>query len=169
VAFPNEWRKSAIESKDVGVITERREAYRAFFQDLLDELRDKYKYTGARAAQPQNWYSFASGITRITYGFSFAAQGQARAEIYLDPAEAAENKALFDGLLNARAAIEAEFGEGLQWERLDDRRACRIAIYRPGTIEDDTQTLQDIKAWAIDRLIRIKKVFGPRVATLIKQ
>lgn len=169
VAFPNEWRKTAIESKEAGGVTERREAYRAFFQELVDELRDKYKFTGARAAQPQNWYSFASGVSRITYGFVFAAQGQVRAEIYLDPGEAAENKALFDSLLGTKTAIEAEFGEPLQWERLDDRRACRVAAYRPGTIEDDTQTLQEIKAWAIDRLLRFKKVFGPKVAALIKQ
>jgi hypothetical protein len=57
VAFPNEWRKSAIESKEAGGTSERREAYRVFFQDLLDQLREKHRFTGARVGQPQNWYS----------------------------------------------------------------------------------------------------------------
>ncbi len=43
-----------------------------------------------------------------------------------------------------------------------------VAAYRPGTIEDDTQTLQEIKVWAIDRLLRFKKVFGPKVAALVQ-
>lgn len=168
VAFPNEWRKSAIESKEGGATSERREAYRVFFQDLLDQLREKHRFTGARVGQPQNWYSFASGISGITYGFSFALQGQVRAEIYIDRGEAGQNKALFDTLQASREAIEREFGEPLQWERLEDRRASRIAVYRPGSIEDDTQSLQDIKAWAIERLLRLKKVFGSRLGALVK-
>ncbi len=168
VAFPNAWRKEAIESKETGGTSARREAYRVFFQDLLDQLREKHRFTGARVGQPQNWYSFASGISGITYGFSFALQGQVRAEIYIDRGDAGENKALFDSLQASRETIEREFGEALQWERLEDRRASRIAVYRTGSVESDTQTLQDIKAWAIERLLRFKKVFGPRLGALVK-
>jgi len=168
VAFPNEWRKSAIESKEGGATSERREAYRVFFQDLLDQLREKHRFTGARVGQPQNWYSFASGNSGITYGFSFALQGQVRAEIYIDRGDAGQNKVLFDALQASQEIIEREFGEALQWERLEDRRACRIAVYRTGSIESDTQSLQEIKAWAIERLLRLKKVFGSRLGAFVK-
>jgi hypothetical protein len=53
-----------------------------------------------------------------------------------------------------------EFGEPLEWKRLDDRRASRIAIYRPGSIEQDEQALREIRAWIVDRLLRFKRVFG---------
>jgi hypothetical protein len=168
VAFPNQWRKSAIESPGSAATSERREAYRTFFQDLLDELREKHHFTGARVGQPQNWYSFASGITGITYGFVFALQGKVRAEIYIDRGDAGQNKALFDTLRQSQDAIEREFGEPLQWERLDDRRASRIANYRPGSIDNDAESLQEIKAWGIERLLRLKKVFGSRLAALVK-
>ncbi|HWP37353.1 MAG TPA: DUF4268 domain-containing protein [Gemmatimonadales bacterium] len=168
IAFPNEWRKSAIESKEGGATSERGEAYRLFFQDLLDELREKHRFTGARAGQPQNWYSFASGLSGIQYSFSFAQQGQVRAEVYIDRGDASANKELFDRLHATREAIEQHLGETLQWERLDGRRACRIAVYRAGSIENDTQTLQEIKAWAIERLLRLKKVFGPRLVAAVK-
>jgi hypothetical protein len=168
VAFPNEWRKSAIGSKEGGATSERREAYRVFFQDLLDELREKHRFTGARAGQPQNWYAFRSGCSGVQYCVSFAQRGRVRTEAYIDTRDVGENKELFAGLMAQREAIEHEFGEELTWEPLEGKRACRVAIYRPGSIECDTQTLQEIKGWAIERLLRLKKVFGPRLNALVK-
>jgi hypothetical protein len=146
--------------------SERGEAYREFFQRLIDELRER-GFTNARLGQPQNWYTFASGLQGIGYGASFAQGGQARAEIYIDRGNATLNKALFDELALARESAEEDFGEPLSWERLDERKACRVAIYRPGSIEDDPQTLEVLRAWMIERLLRLKDVFGWRLAKLL--
>ena len=62
-----------------------------------------------------------------------------------------------------KTEIEEEFGENLNWEPLNSRRACRIALYRPGRIEDDSQPLEEIKNWAIDSLLKFKKVFVPHM------
>ncbi len=168
VVFPNEWLKSHIKSNEAGEPSERSEAYRVYFQALIDELREKHKFTGARVGQPQNWYNFSSGISGVTYGTSFAARNRVRAEVYIDRWEADLNKSLFDTLVQSKQEIEAEFHEPLEWERLDDRRASRIAIYRQGSIDEDSQTLEEIRNWAIDRLLRFKKVFGPRLVDLVK-
>src|SRR6266571_2733556 len=77
VAFPNEWRKASVEASEGGGTSEKREAYRVFFQGLIDELREKHRFTGARLAQPQNWYAFAAGVSGISFGFNFADSGQA--------------------------------------------------------------------------------------------
>jgi hypothetical protein len=53
--------------------------------------------------------------------------------------------------------------ESLEWDRMDDRKACRIATHRSGSIDDDSLTLEEIKKWAISRLLRLKKAFGPRL------
>jgi len=83
--------------------------------------------------------------------------------LYIDQGDAEINKQLFDTLAASRQDIEREFGEPLEWERLDDRRASRIALYRAGSIEDDEDTLTEIRAWMIERLLKIKKVFSPRL------
>ncbi len=168
VASPNEWRKAAI-APGGGEPSERAEAYRAFFQGLIDRLRDQHAFTKARKAQGQNWYSFASGIQGVSYGAAFALGGRVRAEVYIDRGDVAENKALFDALAAHRDPLEAQFGEPLEWERLDDRRASRIAVYRPGSIEDDPQRIEEARGWVIDRLLRLKTVFGPRLTTLINR
>jgi hypothetical protein len=61
----------------------------------------------------------------------------------------------------AKEQIERAFGEPLEWERLDDKRACRIAIYRLGSIQDDRDTLAEIHEWFIAKLLKFKSVFSP--------
>ena len=168
VAFPNEWRKSKLQGGgERGGTSERREAYRSFFQELIDRLREKHRFTGARAAQPQNWYSFASGMARISYGFSFASAAQVRTEVYIDRGDAATNKEIFDNLYREKDAIESVFGESLHWERLQEKRASRVAVYHKGSIEESSETLEEIRQWAIDHLLKFKEVFGNRLSALV--
>jgi len=165
VAFPNQWRK-----RDGGgtATSPRAQAYRAFFQDLIDRLREEHRFTGARVGQPQNWYSFASAFSGISYSVSFAMGSRVRAEVYIDVGEAEQNKAIFDGLSQEQERLEAEFGESLEWEPLEEKRACRVALYRPGNIDDQPAVLDDIKRWAIERLLKFKGVFGPALERLVK-
>jgi hypothetical protein len=161
VVFPNEWQKT--KNRTASSTTTRGEAYRVYFQELIDELRDKHKFTGARVGQPQNWYSFTSGFTGIYYIASFAQGGRVRAELNIDLGDWERNKQLFDWLSNEKEAIQQEFGENLDWERLDNRRTSRIAVYRTGSITSDPTTLQEIRFWTIEKLLKLKKVFGPRL------
>ncbi len=150
--------------------SEKGEAYREFFQHLIDELRER-DFTKAQVGQPQNWYAFAAGpgLQGIIYGASFAQGGQARTEIYIDRGDYTLNKELFDKLVSEKESLEKILGEKLSWERLDERRACRVAIYRAGKIEDDQQHLEEIRAWMIDRLLKLKDVFAPRLSELISE
>ena len=159
VALPNDWRKEVAAAAP----SRREEAYRGFFQRLIDELREHHGFTGARTAQPQNWYTFSSGHPGVTYGFSFAQGGRVRADVYIDRGDANLNKELFDRLKNDQQQIEKAFGSPLEWERLDSRRASRIASYRSGRIED-VATHDEILRWGVERLLKLKDVFNLRLA-----
>ncbi len=50
---------------------------------------------------------------------------------------------------------------------MDERRACRVAIYRLGSIEDDPQTLEEVRGWMIERLLRFREVFAQRLVDLL--
>lgn len=140
--------------------TETKSAYKKYFQLLIDELREIHKFTNAKAGQPQNWYTFASEQSKVfKYGTSFALNDRVRVEIYIDTGDKAKNKEIFDNLQRNKEKIESEFGNSLSWERLDDKRSCRIALYRDGSISDDSETLLDIRNWAIQNLLTFRKVF----------
>ena len=158
---PNEWQKTT-KTISTNTTSERSELYRAYFQGILDELREKHRFTNARAGQPQSWYTFSSGNKQFKYSHSFSSGNRVRTEIYIDSTDRDENKNFFDRLYDGRDEIESLFGATLEWERLDNRRACRVALYRDGSIEDSSEELQDIHNWAIKNLLIFKKVFGNR-------
>ncbi len=162
---PGERRKPAIDA-DGGAPSERGEAYLAFFQDLVDELRDKHNITDAGAAKPTSYYHFASkGGCRNTLAFG---RNDFKAWVIIDRGEASMNKALFEALRSERDAIHKEFGADLGWEQsADGGRAYNIMICRPGSITSDMQTLQEIRTWGIEHLLKMKKVVWPRLSALL--
>ncbi len=164
VAFPNTWQK-ATKASDRDV-SPRQERYRAFFQALIDELRVKHQFTNAKIAQPQNWYTFASGFTGIGYSAVFASSLGPRVEIYIDR-DREFNKQLFDSLHDLKVNIEGGLDAALEWERLENRRASRIAQYTEGSIDGTDQELATLRGWMIERLLKFKSVFDPHLHDLV--
>jgi len=149
--------------------TQRGEAYRSFFQKLIDVLRENHKFTNARAGQPRNFYHFPSSvISGVSYDTFFAENGRVAASVLIDvkrggKRDPEETRRLFDWLQQDQASIEAKFGSQLNWSKPDDVRACNIRVDRPGSIEADAANLQDIHAWLVANLLKLKEVFGPRL------
>lgn len=168
VVFPNEWQKSK-KQKTSSNISSKGEKYRSYFQSLIDELRENYKFTGAKAGQPQSWYSFSTGIKGILYGANFAMGGKARVEVYIDQGDYDKNKDLFDELYKQLSEIESTYGSPFEWERLDDKRSCRIALYCDGTIEASDSELEQLRKWHIENLLKFKKIFIPIIQRIMKQ
>lgn len=160
VTSPNNWSRRTVRASSV---SGKSALYQQFFQQLLDELREKHRFTNARVGQPQSWYTFSTGTRGFQYSFSFASGGRIRAELYIDFGQLELNMAAFNALLAKKQALEAAFGEPLEWDPIEGKRACRIATYRQGAIEDSTALLEEYHQWAVDRLLRFKKVFGPEL------
>lgn len=168
VASPNNWSRKTIRVTSAGDATGKYVVYQQFFQGLLDDLRENYKFTNARAGQPQNWYTFSTGTRGFVYGVSFAAGGKLRTEVYIDAGDGSKNAAAFEELKAEKSTIEGVFGVSLEWEPLESKRACRIAIYRVGSIEDASASLEEYHKWAVEQLLQFKKVFGPRLPAVAK-
>ena len=162
-ASPNAWAKTTAISAGKS-ISDNSSAYQKFYQGLMDDLREKHNFTNAKAAQPLNWYSFSSGRPGITYTATFASGKRLRAELYVDVGDALRNKIIFDALKADESVIQEAVGEPLVWERLDNRRASRISVVRENTsIADAAAHDGEIRGWLVQRLLKFKDVFGPRL------
>lgn len=65
-------------------------------------------------------------------------------------------------ILSEREALILEVGDGLEWERLEHRRACRIKLERPANVFEREQWPEMI-AFMVDAMIKLEGALKPRI------
>lgn len=169
VSAPNDWGKQnkATTTPGESGISQR---YRQFFEALVDQLGNNLDNPRPRKVSGKSWLSFHTGYSGFDFGASFTNKGgtrRARVELYIDSKDKERNKAFFDELEAGKEEIESEIEGEFDWDRLDNKRACRIAVVHPGSIRDDEEKLAAICDWMAAKLPEFKNTFGPRIADLV--
>ena len=113
----------------------------------------------------ENWVSAGSGQRGIGFNFTVT-QSFGRAELYIDRGDKAENEAVFDRLRAAALAIEQEIGMPVVWERLENRRACRIKVETSGDVFDAEQW-GTIIPFMVQGMNGLEKAVRPRLASAV--
>lgn len=131
---------------------DREQSYIRFFSAVQNKLRENPAFPLA-IANPlgTNWLvlvNFPESGRRLI--LSFTHRQRLRLELYIDTGDVEENNSIFDVLLGKRSMIEGNTGQPLEWERLENRRASRIALYTRGSISDESQKIDALVEWAAD-------------------
>jgi hypothetical protein len=112
------------------------------------------------------WISTGVGIGGLTLSYVIA-QYSSRVELYIDRNDTAFNKRIFDELFAHKDEIEGIFGELLSWQRLDSKRASRIAFEMSrGGYRNDESDWHEIQNEMIDAMIRFEKALSPQINRL---
>lgn len=165
---PNNWSRGvlrATRSADGGPLDDRAKAYVAYWSGFGTFLQDKHApYKMPNRAPRDYWCSFGVGRTGFllsdTAGFRDRKLG---VEIYINHRAA---KRAFDLLAAESDTIEAEFGAKLDWQRMNDKKGCRVAIYRTDLDpRNESQTTVQYE-WFLDQMQRFAGVFGNRIRSL---
>lgn len=149
-------------------IKERQKAYIDFFSALINELRQQPGFDNLQnRPDGVNWY-WTRGVSvrnrsLASFNYSFGRGGIFRIELYIDCGDQTLNKQIFDGLAAQKEEIEAEVGHELTWQRLDDRRASRIARIFKGHITDGEEALAELRQKAVSAMTHYVKVMQPHV------
>ena len=162
IVSPNEWQKSQKQKTSTNP-SSRGEKYRSYFQVLIDELREKHKFTGAKVGIAQNWYNFSSGLGKIRYGAKFAQGGKVLAYVNIRQKTDENRIKIFNMLEKRKVEIESNFGSSLEWTRDAEKSRSRIAISCEGDIELSGGELEEIRKWHITNLLKFKEVFTPEI------
>lgn len=151
---------------------DRERAYINFFSVVQHKLREHPEFP-LHPANPTggNWLvlvNFSEGKQRL--GLSFALRQRLRLEFYIDTGDKEENNRIFDVFLRQRAFIESGMGQTLEWERLEKRRASRIALYTEGAINDtdEPEKLETLVEWAVENALRFYKVISGLLVEVVE-
>ena len=111
-----------------------------------------------------HWLNAGSGISGIWYSMIFN-RDEVRVEFALGTRSKELNKLLFNHLYSKREALEAEFGEPLQWRRLEEKKVSLVACATPvdGWNRDNWPTMS---AWLVDHVKRMDHVFDKEIHAL---
>lgn len=83
----------------------------------------------------------------------------ARVELYISRPQAEENKWFFDKLEQKRLEIEGSFGSELHWQRLDDKKACRISF--PHSFNGfDEENWPEMIDWLCEHIVKLEEAFS---------
>lgn len=152
-------------------LTKRGERYTAYFQALVDELREQHNFTKSRrTTKGENCYYFSSGFSGIWYKAQFMRQGRVFIGLYIGFLVGKEkNKNFFDILKKRESEINAKFNAPLYWDRGDQKQSCSVGFLRAGNINTDRSQLASLKAWQIENLLKFKEVFTPEIQLALEK
>ena len=140
----------------------RGQRYHQFFSGLIPKLKERGFSTGnAPRRHYCNIHARHGFRSDIHYSCCFNHGSKARVEFYMD-SDKGYNKALFDFLDSHREAIEKRFGATLDWQKLDDRKASRVAVFPiDGSIDDNDAALELVQNWMAEHLTSLDRALGP--------
>jgi Domain of unknown function (DUF4268) len=111
-----------------------------------------------------HWLNAGSGLSGVPYTMIFS-QRETRVDINLSRASKAENKWIFDRLKEQKDQIDAEFGDKLEWLRLDNKKASGIR-FRKEFDGYDPENWPEMIDWLVKHMKQMEKVFVGRLKPL---
>lgn len=139
-----------------------------YWTQLLEYAKMKTKLHANIKPSHYNWVGTGAGRHGLGFNYSVT-QHESTAELYIDKGKDSgeQSKEIFDKLHNFKDKIEAVFGEPLEWQRLDERRGCRIKkLITTGGYRDDEKKWPEIHEAMVDAMIRLEKALKQHINKL---
>ena len=109
-----------------------------FWKQILGKSKDKTNLFSNISPSKSSYISTGAGKSGLTYSYVIT-QKNGSIELCIDKGKNYDelNKKIFDDLLKHKEDIEKDFGDILEWQRLDNKRASRIRkIYVTANLND---------------------------------
>ena len=160
VVKPNEWERNikVFTSKPA---SETSNKYLKFFSQLVDTYEKINPVWRKIKPRPQSWLWFSAGKSGLFFVWEFRSNNRMSIGLYIDTRDKNENERIFEELEKHKDKIEKDLGE-MRWEKLEDKRACRINIYKgiKGNMKSISEAdYPEIIKWATETMKRFSNVF----------
>lgn len=162
-ANPNNWSREVRQqaSRAQNDLTETQKAHIAYWTGLIEAAKDTYDALGRRKAYKGNWQTAESFTVNSDLYFEFnisRSQKGLRSEIYIGGQSA---KSAFDWMKHEIVENDLLADLDISWERMEQRRDCRIATYWPNTPSTHSEGHQKEYDFLIKTSKRLSEVGKP--------
>jgi len=146
---------------------ERHIQRKKFWTALLALARNQTKLHSGISPGIYNWVGTSAGVQGLGFNYSVR-QHDAQVELYIDQDKdtGEGNQKILEKLHANKESIEKEFGAPLNWETLEEKRACRISyVVGLGGWQDEEKWPQVHEA-LVSAMIRLEKTLRPYLKNL---
>ena len=163
--------KPGLETKLIGKekkkLARRHVLRKKFWQQLLNKARRKTDLHSIISPGIYNWLGTGAGKSGLGFNYSITKK-YGSCELYIDRGKGYVrlNKKRFDKLYTYKREIEKSFGDKLEWERLENRRASRITKRFKNTGLYETEKWNTLQDRMIDGMIRLEKTLRDYIKEL---
>lgn len=157
VSSPNNWSKTFKRSGNNKFSATQMLQY-AYWEQLSYEIDENCPNLKSHKPYPQNYYNLylEKHLANISLAIN-TVKKRLTTQIWID-----DNKELFDFLYGFRDEIENEIGCELVWERLDDKKASRIDVYKKFDIKAQNDWDEAIK-WHLGMASKFQDAFNDKL------
>lgn len=156
----------AVAGKVKKEIAEREDIRERFWTGLLKEASKKTRLHEGLSTGAFGWIGAGAGKSGLSYNY-YLRRHDCQVELYLDRGkDSNDTKTIFEQLYAHKDAIEMAFEGPLEWQKLEERRACRIRkVIGIGGYQDEAKW-PEIYVAAADAMCRLEKAMRPFIEKL---
>lgn len=157
------------EAKQIGEqkkeLAERHVQRLEFWRQLLERANQRTNLHARVSPCKDNWLGAGSGMSGLAFNYVIRMDG-GQVELFINAGEADLNKQLYDQFFEAKDQIEEQFGEPLEWQRMDQRKGSRIAYYFTSGGLKDRERWPQIQDDMADAMVRLENALKPHIRRL---
>lgn len=148
--------KEAEEKTTEVVVKNRHTVRREYWEKALEAFqKSQCNLYDNISPSKDHWLSAGSGLSGCPYNLIFN-KTELRVELWISRSATEENKFLFDFLLGLKDDIETNFGDSLEWMRLNEKKSCRIQ-YSCAADGFNKDTWKESVAWHLEHMCRLEQ------------
>ena len=159
----------SVERKQIGAekkeFAKRHQIRLDFWKAFLDSMNQSNNLCSNLSPSKDVWISIALGWSGVNVN-CVVSKSYARVEIYISRSTAAENKRVFDFLIQRKEEIENDFGGALEWERLTGKKASRIKFEQKGLNYFDSNDWPTMISFMQENAVKMESAFRKHVSEL---
>ena len=153
---PNDFVKSIKKISNNQNLNESQKRRLEFWTMFNDVLEQRGKPFNKRKATTDHWYSIAIGSSQCHISIDLVnSKHKIRVSVWIP-----DNKELYDHFYKNKEEIETTFGQELEWDRIDNKKAACICTYIYNLDFNKQDNYPDLMNDSIDLVLKFRNAFS---------